>query len=212
MSVDERNQKISNRKKDTDNPPKVYEIKIFGFESDDKLWDFLDKNMEVILQIKDWKVYRHVVESLKEEKELIREARVLEQVSNRAAYQMPSSSNVALAEDLLKASDVVERWESGDIDAAKMRLDKAVEMFSLSQLSQGDWKFTINEDERDERGHIEERKLIETGERLERVGKYEEALECYTKALIVEYIFDLRNYPSKNSLISLKNRLQGITG
>jgi hypothetical protein len=77
LSVDDRSRKISDRKKDTENPPKRYENVIFGFESDDKLWDFLSDNKigGVIFSIADWKVYRQVVETLKEEKELIREAR-----------------------------------------------------------------------------------------------------------------------------------------
>lgn len=77
ISVDERSKKISDRKKDTENPPKRHENAIFSFESDDKLWDFLsdDKIGVVIFSIENWKVYRQVVETLKEEKELIRDAR-----------------------------------------------------------------------------------------------------------------------------------------
>jgi hypothetical protein len=73
-SEDDRREAIAKRKNDKDNPPKGYENKVFDFESDIELWDFLGNNMEIIFQIKDWKVYRHVVESLKEEKEIIRES------------------------------------------------------------------------------------------------------------------------------------------
>ena len=75
LSADQRSNKIRERKKDTKNPLKKYENIIIDFESDDKLWDFLGKNEELIFSIKDWKAYRQVVETLKEEKELIREAR-----------------------------------------------------------------------------------------------------------------------------------------
>jgi KAP family P-loop domain len=72
LSEDDRIDAINKRKNDKDNPPKGYENKVFDFESKD-LWDFLRNNMKVVFQI-DWKVYRHVVESLKQEKEIIKES------------------------------------------------------------------------------------------------------------------------------------------
>jgi uncharacterized protein YjbI with pentapeptide repeats len=74
LSEYERELSIDKKKKDTENPPKRYEYKLFDFESDSDLWDLLCTNKEIIFQIKDWQIYRHVVESLMQEKEILKES------------------------------------------------------------------------------------------------------------------------------------------
>ena len=81
MSNDERRQKIAQRKNNTSDPLKGYESKVFDFESDDKLWDFLKNYEENIFKITDWKVYRHAAESIKEEKDVIKTEPLLELLS-----------------------------------------------------------------------------------------------------------------------------------
>jgi KAP family P-loop domain/Pentapeptide repeats (8 copies) len=65
-SEDERNKIFDDRKNDKNNPPTSHERKIFTFESDNELWPFLKKNKDIIFNIKEWKVYRRAVESMKE--------------------------------------------------------------------------------------------------------------------------------------------------
>jgi hypothetical protein len=73
LSDDEKIEEITEWRKTNDNVPTAYRNKIFDFESDQELWKFLKNNKE-ILQI-DWKVYRHVVETIKEIKEAVKDAK-----------------------------------------------------------------------------------------------------------------------------------------
>jgi hypothetical protein len=70
---DEKMAEITEWRKSNDNVPTAYRNKIFDFESDQELWKFLMISKE-ILQI-DWKVYRHVVETMKDIKEAVKEAK-----------------------------------------------------------------------------------------------------------------------------------------
>jgi predicted KAP-like P-loop ATPase len=66
MPEEERAKALVTRKNDNSKPFKEYERKLFTFESDYELWNFLDIHKNLIFQIKDWKIYQRAVESTKE--------------------------------------------------------------------------------------------------------------------------------------------------
>jgi len=77
LPEDERKLKFASRRNDKANPLNGIEERVFEFEADAELWDFLENNKEVT-QIRDWGLYRGVVESLKEEREIINKESLLD--------------------------------------------------------------------------------------------------------------------------------------